>query len=36
MSPLLFIVLLSFLPFPILAVATFSQRRIKQAKQVIS
>ena len=36
MSPLLFIVLLSFLPFPILAIATFTQRRMKPAKQVIS
>ena len=36
MSPLMLIMLLSFLPFPMLAITMFSQRWMKPARQAIS
>ena len=33
MSPLMFIMLLSFLPFPMLTIAMFSQHWMKPARQ---
>ena len=36
MSPLMLIMLLSFFPFPMLAIAMFTRHRMKPARQAVS